>query len=67
MKNDVWLKERQVAEILCVSTATLRMWRKKGLGPMCRKVVGRYKYSEKELEEWIGMCGVRGGGVVVAE
>jgi predicted DNA-binding transcriptional regulator AlpA len=43
----------QVAEILGVKVATLRVWRMQGKGPRFRKIGALVRYDEAVLTSWI--------------
>ncbi|WP_246159623.1 helix-turn-helix transcriptional regulator [Nocardioides antri] len=43
----------QAAERLCMSEATLRFWRHKGIGPKSAKFGRRIVYRESDLNAWI--------------
>ncbi|MFB6351796.1 MAG: helix-turn-helix domain-containing protein [Bradymonadaceae bacterium] len=46
------LKTKEVTEILGVTRQTLYRWRKKGVGPPCKKVQGTVRYPENDFWEW---------------
>lgn len=56
------LNDEQAAERLCVSTATLRSWRCRGIGPkfikMGRGAKAPVRYSESDLEQFIAQSRV---------
>ena len=47
------LSPREVAELLGVSTGTLRSWRERGDGPAFLKVGKLVKYEKADLEVWL--------------
>jgi len=48
------LYQDQVAEMLNVTTHSLYVWRKKGIGPVYVKLNGRtVRYRQEDVEEWI--------------
>ena len=57
---DPLLNDSQAAERLCVSPATLRSWRCRGIGPNFVKMGAGAKapvrYSESDIEAFIAQC-----------
>jgi predicted site-specific integrase-resolvase len=57
IESRVLLDDKHAAERLCVSPATLRSWRCRGVGPTFIKMGGGTKapvrYSESDLERFI--------------
>jgi predicted DNA-binding transcriptional regulator AlpA len=55
--NNNLLNDQQVAERLCVSPATLRSWRCRGLGPafikMGNGIKAAVRYAESDIEQFI--------------
>lgn len=47
------LKEDEVAEILRLSPATLRLWRSTGKGPRFVKIGGSIRYANEALQEYL--------------
>ena len=47
------LNERKAAARLGVNPQTLKRWRAQGRGPVFLKLVGRYRYTEKHIEEFL--------------
>lgn len=47
------LTQKQVERRLQVSHDTLARWRNAGVGPPWYKQVGRIRYPEDELENWV--------------
>ena len=47
------LNERKAAARLGVNNQTLRRWRAEGRGPKYLKLIGRYRYREIDLENFI--------------
>ena len=54
------LNDAEAAKLLCVSTATLRSWRCRGIGPPYIKMGNGAKapvrYSESDIEQYIAQC-----------
>ena len=59
---DPLLNDAEAAKLLCVSTATLRSWRCRGIGPTFIKLGNGTKapvrYSESDLKQYIAQCRV---------
>lgn len=53
------LTAKQVAGIVCVSTATLCRWRKEGYGPKWVQISKRgIRYKESDVERWLEQEGL---------
>ena len=53
MNHQHWLRPPEVAEILCVSPATLHRWRKEGYGPAWSRLSPRIvRYEISEVDAW---------------
>ena len=52
------IDEKQVAEMLGISPATLRTWRYKGRGPKYIKIGSHVRYDRAVLDEWL-TCQIR--------
>ncbi len=57
---DPLLNDAEAAKRLCVSAATLRSWRCRGIGPafikMGRGAKAPVRYSESDIEQYIAQC-----------
>ena len=53
----IFFKEKELAQILDISPATLKMWRIKGCGPRWIKMsdgrTGSVRYDKKDVLKWI--------------
>lgn len=52
LERAVHLRDKDAAEILKLSVATLRKWRCRGVGPRWRKFGGAVRYAVADLEAW---------------
>jgi excisionase family DNA binding protein len=57
----IYFTEREVAQELRVSLASLRRWRVENRGPRYVKVGSLVRYSVRDLEEWL--AGLPSGGI----
>ena len=55
--NEEFLKPKEAATLLRVSTSTLARWRHEGLGPLFSKLeTGAILYSRNRLIEFVNSC-----------
>jgi hypothetical protein len=45
--------EKEVADLIGISTRTLQQWRMGGRGPLFRKLGRAVRYSASDLERWL--------------
>jgi excisionase family DNA binding protein len=55
------LNEKEVAERLAVSVATVRRWRFSGQGPRATKVGASVRYRPADIEAYLRQCPTIGG------
>ena len=48
------LNERQVADLIGVSVATIRHWRHRGKGPSYLKIGPLVRYDPRAIQRWLG-------------
>jgi predicted DNA-binding transcriptional regulator AlpA len=56
------LNEREVADLLNVSVATIRRWRLLSQGPKYRKIGAAVRYRSGDIAAWVESCPVGGSG-----
>ena len=55
------MTERQVAATCGVSVASVRRWRRLGMGPKSLKVGGCRRYKQEDVRDWIDSRPTHGG------
>ena len=56
-----FLDEKEVAELLGVSVASLRRWRLLGRGPRATKIGASVRYKLADIEAFVNQCPTIGG------
>ena len=59
------LGEREVAQCLAVSVATVRRWRLLGNGPKFLKIIGSVRYRAADVKAFLDMQPTGGSGAAV--
>ena len=52
------LSDKEAADYIGVSIATVRSWRFKRIGPPYLKIIRRIYYRRSDLNEWIDKCAI---------
>jgi len=55
------LNEKEVAERLAISVATVRRWRFTGQGPRATKVGAAVRYKPSDIDSFLAQCPTIGG------
>lgn len=51
--SNLFLTEKQVADMICQSVRTIQKWRADGRGPCFHKFGQSVRYSLTDVEEWV--------------
>lgn len=59
--NLVFLDDKELAQLLNISVASVRRWRLHGRGPKATKIGASIRYKLADIEEFINQCPTVGG------
>jgi hypothetical protein len=60
MKGDVWMKTRDVSDLIGKSVGQLAAMRQRGSGPHCERYDGRWFYRPSDVIDWLNEQAFKG-------